>query len=455
MGDHVLSVGHILFWILGACTALLPLRWAIPCYLLVAQIDSSGADLASASTLGIENSLKVIVLPTLLLLRIGWRRHKVLNWPPLTKIWLLFFLYVAAAALWSPFQLSAIKMIGYLYSYSVLFLVFSYAWLEDWIDEKVLAAIVFVVLALAVVQTYLMGNLFGYSEGENRFTTFSDTESFSAFLIALLSLLLFSAQTQGRRRRFACLIGLGLGIVLTGSRYVFLGLILVFLAASIFHAMRAGKRIRLGLLLRRASMGLVPMILLVGLITQVFPQNRLNQLALLSGSHDVEEIGTFGFRLAMYQVTLGQLEGRNTRELLFGTGTSSGANAALKFDPTVYTVDTVDGNRIIHNEFLRAFYEWGVVGLLLLILFVVQLFRSCFDLLRRSRTRGAMAFLAIFPTILIGLAVGNVLAEAGLPGGTGYVLVLACAAASRFQAIAGHRRETEGGAFSVAEGGVA
>ena len=65
-----------------------------------------------------------------------------------------------------------------------------------------------------------------------------------------------------------------------------------------------------------------------------------------------------------------------------------------------------------------------------------------------------MAFLAVFPTLLIGLAVGNVLAEAGLPGGTGYVLVLACAAASRFQTIAGHRRETEGGAFSVAEGGV-
>jgi hypothetical protein len=66
-----------------------------------------------------------------------------------------------------------------------------------------------------------------------------------------------------------------------------------------------------------------------------------------------------------------------------------------------------------------------------------------------------MAFLAIFPTLLIGLAVGNVLAEAGLPGGTGYVLVLACAAASRFQPIAGQRRESEGGAFSVAEGGVA
>jgi len=405
--------------------------------------------------LGIENTLKVIVLPTLLLLRIGWKKYKVLNWSPLAKSWLLFFSYVVIAALWSPFQLSAMKMIGYLYSYSVLFLVFSYAWAEGWIDEKVLAAIVFVTLAFATVQTYLMGDLFGASDGENRFTTFSDTESFAAFLIALLSLLIFSAETQSRRRRIVCIIGLVLGIILTGSRYVFLGLVLAFLAASIFYTLRAAKKIRLGLLLRRVSMGLVPTILLIGLITQFFPQNRLNQLTNLTHPQGVEDIGTFGFRLAMYQVTLGQLEGRDTRELLFGTGTSSGANAAIQFDPNVYTIDTVDGNRIIHDEFLRAFYEWGAVGLLFFILFVVQLFKSSFDLLRRSRTRGAMAFLAIFPTLLIGLAVGNVLAEAGLPGGTGYVLVLACAAASRFQPRAGHGRETDGGALSVAQGGVA
>src|SRR5258707_6678289 len=154
MGSQVLFLGHILYWILAGFVALVPLRWAIPCYLLVALIDSSGADLASASTMGFENSLKIVGLPTLLLLRIGWKKYKVLNWPPLTKSWLLFFSYVAIAALWSPFQLSALKMIGYLYSYSVLFVVFSYAWAEGWIDEKVLAAIVVVVLALAAIQTY-------------------------------------------------------------------------------------------------------------------------------------------------------------------------------------------------------------------------------------------------------------------------------------------------------------
>lgn len=455
MGDHVLLIGHIYFWILGGAIIMLPLRWAIPCYLLVALIDSSGADLASASTLGVENSLKVVLLPTLLMLRIGWKKYRVLSWPPLTKSWLLFFSYVVLAALWSPFQLSAIKMIGYLYSYSVLFLVFSHAWLEGWIDEKVLSVIVFVSLASAAVQTYLLGDLFGYSDGENRFTTFSDTESFAAFLIALISLFLFSSQLEGRFRRIVCIVSLVIGVILTGSRYVFLGLIVMFLAASAIHALRGARKIRLGILLRRVSMGLAAAILLIGLVTQVFPQNRLNQLTSLYKPQGVEDIGTFGFRLAMYQVVFEQLADRDVREWIFGTGTSSGANAALKFNSDLYKFDTVDGNRIVHNEFLRAFYEWGAVGLLLFILFIGQLFKCCLDLLRRSRTQGAMAFLAIFPTLLIGLAVGNVLAEAGLPGGTGYVFVLACAAASRFRPITGQEGEMRGAAPQALLGGMA
>jgi hypothetical protein len=432
MNDQTVVVGHVLFWIFGGCTALLPLRWAIPFYLLAVQIDSSGPDLASASTLGFENTLKVIALPTLLLLRLGWKQCKALSWPPLAKSWLFFLSYVALAALWSPFQLSAVKMVGYLYAYTVLFLVFTYAWLEDWINEEVLAIIVSVALALAVVQTHLLGNLFGFGGTENRFTTFSEPESFGAFLIALLSLVLFC--TKGRVRRIVCAVSLCVGIILTGSRYVFIGLILLFLAASVFYSLTIRWKVGLGLLLKGVLKGLVPTLLLVGLIVEYFPQNRLNELTFLSHSQGIEEIGTFGFRLAIYGITLEQLADRNARQLLFGTGTSSGAQVALQYNPTVYTSESVDGNRIIHDEFLRAFYEWGAIGLSLLILFLVKMFKTCLDLLRGHKTRGAMAFLGIFPTILIGLAVGNVLSEAGFPGGTGFVLVLACAAASRFRA---------------------
>lgn len=455
MGDVTFVVGHLLFWIFGGCAALLPLRWGIPFYLLVVQIDSSGPELASASTVGFENSLKIILLPTLFLMRIGWQRLKPLNWPPLTNSWLLFLSYVAVAAVWSPFQLSAIKMVGYLYCYTALLIVFTYAAFQGWFTERILLVIAIASLSLAVIQTYFLGNLFGFGGTENRFTTFSDTETFAAFLIALLSLFLFSTGTQDRFWRIACVVGLIIGIILTGSRYVFLGLLLLFLVASIFYTLQSVRKIRLGLLLRRVSLGLVPTVLVVGMVIQYFPQNRLNELTQLSGSHDIEDIGTFGFRLAIYQLTLDQLADHNLRQWIFGAGTSSGAEVALKFDPALYKFDTVDGNRIIHDEFLRALYEWGWVGLSLFVYFLATTFKSCVELLRRSRRREIMAFLAIFPTLLIGLAVGNVLAEAGSPGGTAYVLVLACAAASRFRPGTGQRQEVEGGASPVLHGGLA
>jgi hypothetical protein len=455
MGDATFVVGHLLFWVFGGCAALLPLRWGIPFYLLVVQIDSSGPELASASTVGFENTLKIILLPTLFLLRIGWKRFKPLYWPSMSKSWLLFVSYVALAAIWSPFQLSAIKMVGYLYCYAALFTTFTYAAFQGWITEKVLAVIAVSSLALGAIQTYFLGNLFGFGGTENRFTTFSDTETFAAFLIALLSLFLFSAETQDRFRRIACIVGLVLGIILTGSRYVFLGLVILFLAASVFYTLQTVRKIRLGLLLRRVSLGLVPAVLVFGMVVQYFPQNRLNELTQLSSSHDIEDIGTFGFRLAIYQLTMDQLAEHNLRQWIFGTGTSSGAEVALKFDPALYKFDTVDGNRIIHDEFLRALYEWGWVGLSLFVYFLVMTVKSCVELFRRTRRREVMAFLAIFPTLLIGLAVGNVLAEAGLPGGTGYVLVLACAAASRFQSGTGQRRRVAGGTSSVLHGGLA
>jgi hypothetical protein len=439
MTDQVLVVGHIFFWLLAGLLILLPVRWAIPFYLVMVQIDFSGPFLSSTSTLGVENGLKVIALPTLLLWRVGWRECKALNWQPLAKSWLFFLSYVALAALWSPFRLSALKMVGYLYAYAVLFLIFTYAWSKRWMTQQLLATIVLVALILSVLQTYVLGNLFGFGGTENRFTTFSDAETFGAFLICFLSLFLFCANHGSLR--IVCAVSLSLGIVLTGSRYVFIGMIFLFLIASVFYVVRARAKIGLGLLFRRLSLGLVPTLLLVGLITEFFPENRLNELLYLFRPAGIEEIGTFGFRLAIYQETINQLANRDARQLLFGAGTSSGAEVALKLDPDLYTLANVDGNRTIHNEFLRALYDWGVIGLSLLLVFLVRTFKACVALLRQRKSRGAMAFLGICPTILIGLAFGNVLSEAGFPGGTGFVCVLACAAASRFRLAIDNREE--------------
>lgn len=321
-------------------------------------------------------------------------------------------------------------MIGYLYSYAVLFLIFTYAWFRGWITEWLLTTLVFVSLGLAVLQTYVLGNLFGFGGSINRFTTFSDSETFAAFLICLLSLFLFCVRRLWMR--IVCCTCLVLGIVSTGSRYVFIGLVFLFLITSVFYMLRVHQRIRLGLLLKRLLVGLIAAVLVFAFTVQYLPHNRLNELLILSQGGDVQDIGTFAFRLVIYQRALSELSNRSIGQFLFGTGTSSAGQVVIHQWPDMYDDANVDGNRSMHNEFLRALYDWGLVGFILLSWFVARLFKTCLALLRTNKRPGTMAFFAIFPTIVIGLLVSNVLAEAGFPGGTAFVCVLACAAASRF-----------------------
>lgn len=432
--DQALIFGRFLFWLLAVVTAFAPLRWAVPCYLLLAQIDFSGPVLSSASTFGFENTLKIVAVPTLLALRIGWKYCEALNWEPLEKSWLLFCSYVVVASYWSPFHLSALKMVGYLYAYTVLFLVFTYAWAKGWFTPRVLAGILFIALIFAVIQTYRLGNLFGFGGTENRFATFADAETFAAFLASMLSLFLFCG---GRgTMRVLCILACLVGIVLTGSRYVFLGLMFLFFIASVFYVLRTKPNIGLRSLVKPFLLALVPTVLLVGAIVEFVPSNRLTDLFTLRHVVDVQDVGTFGFRLAIYGQAITELSQRNVSQLVFGSGTSSSGQVVIDLWPAAYNSDDVDGNRSMHDEFLRALYDWGFIGLCLLVWFLIALGKSSLNLFQQKKTLGALAFLGLFPTILIGLAVGNVLAEAGFPGGTGFVCVLACAAASRYGALA-------------------
>jgi len=54
----------------------------------------------------------------------------------------------------------------------------------------------------------------------------------------------------------------------------------------------------------------------------------------------------------------------------------------------------VDPNRAMHDEFLRSLYEWGLPGLLLLLLFLGEAVRICVRLIRETDSKEAWAFLA-------------------------------------------------------------
>jgi hypothetical protein len=151
----------------------------------------------------------------------------------------------------------------------------------------------------------------------------------------------------------------------------------------------------------------------------------------------IEDVGTFGWRFSLYQKTVDELVRRGLPRLLVGSGTSSGANLVL--NEGIFQEDNVDPNRAIHDEFLRAIYEWGFLGLTAFLIFWVRILKLDFRLVSENASPQAWAFLAISVPLLISLTVENVLAESGSSEGVGYNLVLT----SMMALIVSHSEEEE------------
>lgn len=73
--------------------------------------------------------------------------------------------------------------------------------------------------------------------------------------------------------------------------------------------------------------------------------------------------------------------------------------------------ESVDPNRALHDEFLRSLYEWGLVGLFSLTLFLFQAFRLGLSNALVQGSPQGWAFLAIFVPLMISLTVKNFLAD--------------------------------------------
>jgi hypothetical protein len=118
---------------------------------------------------------------------------------------------------------------------------------------------------------------------------------------------------------------------------------------------------------------------------------------------------------------------RDIFPLIFGSGTSSGAELVLGYDPR-YSEGGIDANRVVHNDFIRSLYEWGMIGSFLFICFLVSTIVYYLDqaMLRKSTT--ALAFIGIFPNLIFGLSIENILTASSTPEGVGLALVMAYSA---------------------------
>jgi hypothetical protein len=412
-------MASLLFWSLAAVALIARPRWALFSYLLLTQVDLSATDFASASTLGLDNAFRIVVIPTVLLLRLRSTAHTSAIPNALSRWWFLFVADVAIASLWSPFPLSALKMVGYLYCYSALFILFRRAWAQSWFSVRFVIANLGVALCIAAVQTYVLDDL---ASPEGRLTSFDDPQNFAAYLISIAAIIWF-ANEEGALRWFA-LAAAALGIVLTGSRYVLIGLGMLAVLSFLRQWFEQDAAAKLGALAKSVLFVAIAVLLLVTVLLHFAPENRLNELVDYAdtSSSSYEDVGTLAWRVLIYEEAIDQILNRSALGLLFGSGTSSAGGVKVDVYSKQFSVDEVDANRSMHDEFLRALYEWGILGLALLLGFLASTFRLCWRWAKTTGEAPTLAYIALFPTLLLGLGVENILANAGHPAGTGYLL---------------------------------
>jgi len=424
MDEQTLLIARFGLWLLTACTVVLPMRWAFVCFLCAAQFNIVTGSLVGTESIEIDNAIRILVLPLILLIRTRFEPLRGLRWTRAHQIWLALAVYAACATVWSPYPLSAMKMVCYLFYYLVLFSLLVYAWRNKYLSMKLISALLWISLLLGAIQTYVLPDSYGRVTGpfDSRFTSFIDAQSYATFLVAIVAILLF-ADIRGLARKATIAVATA-GILLTGSRYVSLGVLFLF-AIKGLAASDAEGRVHVRVRPRMLLLGSVALCLVGYLIASEFPDNRLAQLVdvAVEPRYSLEDIGTVASRLALYQVAFERLASRNSFGLLFGSGTSSAGEVRFEVDPGFDDAD-LDPNRTLHDEFLRSLYEWGFIGLSLLAAFLLVVTVGFLRQARKPGGRSALGFIGVLPTIFAALAMENFLTYPSGAGGVGVLLAM-------------------------------
>jgi hypothetical protein len=411
-----------LFWILACGVVFLPVRWALFCLILAAHVSVIEPGFWATESVSWSNAVEGLALPTVLLFRITRFRMPGVKWAFSAEVWMALVIYATVSIIWSPYKLSGLKMVAYLLGWFVWFLVMDFAWQRGVLDGYLVIAALWAAVMLACFQTYLLGDP---EEAETlQFTSFTAAAPFATFLLSCLAFLLFQRYKSGLRLPsiIACLAG----VILTADRTALIGLGFLVIVWFLHWrgAMGKGSGFRLTPIVPVLLVFVVVFLGFRAVMAQAAPDSRLNELLQLGTRQvsSVEEIGTAAGRLELYERTWSELSGRSPRELLFGSGTSSGGDLASQWEKDLET--GLDPNRTVHNELLRAVYEWGLIGLTMaMALLGLLIWESWRGAIREGLTP-AFAILALIPTILALLLTGNPLAGPGSAAGVGLLLIL-------------------------------
>ncbi len=408
----------VLYGVLFLITIFAPLRWSIIAFLVLSNIDLGSLN----ASIGILNTAKAMVLPVYLLWRFrSYAGHERIASAPVA--WGLLILYVAVASSWSLFPAYAIKLIGHMIGSLVICMMLMRATKAGYLNFQTVAIVSGGVIGMALFHWRFMHDWGGETD---RFTTFSGAQAFAAFLTAFYCAALFARPVKLSLRIPLCM-ALAASVLANGSRLWILGLVLSTLAAVFVSEAKAWlKVVTLGLSLIVLAAVTIELDTVMDLLAEQAASNRIAAAisAAYEGNFKSNGLGTYNLRHELYQRTLDSIAGGSTMQVIFGHGTCNGALIAASLNKNP------DPNRAMHDEFLRAIYEWGVAGLLLWLAFLIALFVYALKGARRDRLGYAKPLLIYLPAFTLGLFGENIIAGAGNAVSVGLLVLIALASIS-------------------------
>jgi len=419
---------RVLLVVLAPVVVAAPPRWAVLAWLVMTNLDATGSGQASNLQVGWLNAVKAVALPAWLSVRLHRYRGD-LHSAPGARAWLALAAYAALSAVWSDFPLAGGKLAAGMLAILLAAAALDKAARAGLLDDRVVLYWLAISLGLAVFQTvFFADGSFGFAGRgmPQRLTSFVAAQQYAALLVAFIAWVLWTPRLSTRWRT-GLLLALLAALAANGSRTWSAGA----LAALLVHALVTRSYLR-GLIRVAAALIVLASVPAIrrGFVKQPAgePANRLTATAsaFLSGQDraDGMGLGTMRFRLRMYSGTLKALRAGTPRQWIFGHGAAAGGRLAVMMFPYAYRPDSLDPNRVIHNEWLRVAYEWGALGMMAWLATLVSLGVLAW---RRRHSPAGGALLAYMPALLLGLSAENVIDGAGNAVTAGLVVLVALA----------------------------
>jgi O-antigen ligase len=335
--------------------------------------------------------------------------------------WLAFVFYIAVAAIWSWFPLSAVKLVGEMLGTFLICMAFLRASKAGVLTPSMIVPVTIGALIIGILRMVFLP---GYGDEPTRFTGFTSAQEYAAFLASLYAVALCS-----KAIRPAVRITLGVvlfaAILLDGSRIWTIGLAAMTLTGLLISEARTWVKIYGIAFVVLAGVGFAAQSdAIIGLLNNYARSNRVAAaaVAIYQGNDRSDELGTYQFRRGVYQRAIAAIQQSSPLEIVFGHGTSNGRILRGSMSEGVG-----DPNRAVHNEWLRVLYEWGVVGALLWLIFLGAVIAYAYQGTRKANGSYARPLLAFIPGLLGALSTENFVAGAGTAGNIGIILLIALA----------------------------